>query len=239
MHPRLTCSGFAKLEFLPMKIGVVVFPGSNCDHDAWYAFSHNLGQQAEFLWHDTPSVGHVDAVVLPGGFAYGDYLRCGAIAKFSPVMAAVKKFAAEGGPVLGICNGFQILVESGLLPGALLKNRGLKFVCRDVTLRVEALSPFTAEKGRLLRMPVAHGEGCYFADDQTLDRLDAEDRVVLRYVDNPNGSLRDIAGICNEGRNVMGMMPHPERAADPLMGSTDGRVILESLVSSFVTHDAD
>jgi len=151
-------------------------------------------------------------------------LRCGAIAKFSPVMAAVKKFAAEGGPVLGICNGFQILVESGLLPGALLRNRGLKFVCREVTLRVEA-------SGQLLKMPVAHGEGCYFADEKTLDMLDAEKRVVLRYVDNPNGSLRDIAGICNRGRNVMGMMPHPERASDPLLGSTDGRVILESLVN--------
>jgi phosphoribosylformylglycinamidine synthase len=226
---RVTNFNFAKLKFLPMKIGVVVFPGSNCDHDAWYAFSHNLGQQAEFLWHDSPSVGHVDAVVLPGGFAYGDYLRCGAIAKFSPVMAAVRKFAAEGGPVLGICNGFQILVESGLLPGALLKNRGLKFVCRDVTLRVEAT-------GQLLKMPVAHGEGCYFADDRTLDMLEAEKRVVLRYVDNPNGSLRDIAGICNEGRNVMGMMPHPERASDSLLGSTDGRVILETLVSSVVGH---
>ncbi len=212
-----------------MKIGVVVFPGSNCDHDAWYALSHNLGQQAEFLWHDTPSVGHVDAVVLPGGFSYGDYLRCGAIAKFSPVMSAVRKFAADGGPVLGICNGFQILVESGLLPGALLRNRGLKFVCREVTLRVEAT-------GQLLKMPVAHGDGCYFADDRTLDMLEAEKRVVLRYVDNPNGSLRDIAGICNEGRNVMGMMPHPERASDPLLGSADGRVILESLVHSVVGH---
>jgi phosphoribosylformylglycinamidine synthase len=207
-----------------MKIGVVVFPGSNCDHDAWYAFSHILGQQAEFLWHDTPSVGHVDAVVLPGGFSYGDYLRCGAIAKFSPVMSAVRKFAAEGGPVLGICNGFQILVESGMLPGALLRNRGLKFVCREVTLRAEAT-------GQLLRMPVAHGEGCYFADDKTLDLLEAEKRVLYRYVDNPNGSLRDIAGICNEGRNVVGMMPHPERAADPLLGSDDGLVVLKSLLS--------
>ncbi len=221
-----------------MKIGVVVFPGSNCDHDAWYAFAHTLGQQAEFLWHDTPSVGHVDAVVLPGGFSYGDYLRCGAIAKFSPVMAAVKKFAADGGPVLGICNGFQILVESGLLPGALLKNRGLKFVCREVTLRVDAVTPFTPRKGQLLRMPVAHGDGCYFADDRTLDMLEAEDRVALRYVDNPNGSLRDIAGICNEGRNVMGMMPHPERAADALLGSADGRVILESLVHSLEAQHA-
>ena len=220
-----------------MRIGVVVFPGSNCDHDAWYAFSQNLGQQAEFIWHDSPSLGNVDAVVLPGGFSYGDYLRCGAIAKFSPVMNAVRKFAAQGGPVLGICNGFQILVESGLLPGALLRNRDLKFVCRNVTLRVETTnSPFTsaAAKGQLLRMPVAHGEGCYFADARTLDMLAAEDRVALRYLDNPNGSLRDIAGILSEDRNVMGMMPHPERAADELLGSVDGRVILESMVRLLV-----
>jgi phosphoribosylformylglycinamidine synthase I len=220
-----------------MRFGVVVFPGSNCDHDAWYAFSHNLGQEAEFLWHDTPSVGKVDAVILPGGFSYGDYLRCGAIAKFSPVMTAVKKFAADGGLVLGICNGFQILVESGLLPGVLLRNRGLKFVCRDVTLRVETThTPFTstAQKGQILHMPVAHGEGCYFADDKTLDALEAEDRVVLRYLDNPNGALRDIAGICSEGRNVMGMMPHPERASDALLGSVEGRVLLESMVKSLV-----
>ena len=220
-----------------MRVGVVVFPGSNCDHDAWYAFSHNLGQQAEFIWHDSASLGNVDAIVLPGGFSYGDYLRCGAIAKFSPVMTAVRKFAAEGGLVLGICNGFQILVESGLLPGALLRNRDLKFVCRPVTLRVETVdSPFThaAKKGQLLRLPVAHGEGCYFADDHTLDALEAEDRVVLRYRDNPNGSLRDIAGILSPGRNVMGMMPHPERASDALLGSADGRVILESMVRSLV-----
>lgn len=183
-----------------MKFGVVVFPGSNCDHDTWYAVSHNLGQEAEFIWHDSPALGQVDAVILPGGFAYGDYLRCGAIAKFSPVMAAVKKFAAEGGLVLGICNGFQILVESGLLPGALLRNRGLKFVCREVSLRVETTdSPFTSEveKGATLRLPVAHGEGCYFAEERTLYELEAENRVVLRYLDNPNGSARDIAGILN------------------------------------------
>jgi phosphoribosylformylglycinamidine synthase I len=220
-----------------MRFGVVVFPGSNCDHDAWYALSHNLGQQAEFLWHDSPSVGDVDAVILPGGFSFGDYLRCGAIAKFSPIMGAVKKFAADGGLVLGICNGFQILVESGLLPGVLLRNRGLKFVCRNVTLRVETTqTPFTsaAQKGQILHMPVAHGEGCYFADDKTLDALEAEDRVVLRYMDNPNGALRDIAGICNEGRNVMGMMPHPERASDALLGSIEGRVLLESILKSGV-----
>jgi phosphoribosylformylglycinamidine synthase len=224
-----------------MRFGVVVFPGSNCDHDAWYAITHNLGQQAEFIWHDSPSLGSVDAVILPGGFSYGDYLRCGAIAKFSPVMAAVKKFAGDGGLVLGICNGFQILVESGLLPGALLRNRDLKFVCRDVKLRVETTNtPFTASgsRGQMLRMPVAHGDGCYFADPATLDALEKEDRVVLRYLDNPNGSLQDIAGICNERRNVMGMMPHPERAADVLMGSTDGRVILDSMVRSLVAAAA-
>jgi phosphoribosylformylglycinamidine synthase len=221
-----------------MKIGVVVFPGSNCDHDAWYAVTHNLGHKADFIWHDSLQLGDVDAVILPGGFSYGDYLRCGAIAKFSPVMTAVKKFAAAGGLVLGVCNGFQILVESGLLPGALLRNRSLRFVCREVRMRVETIdSPFTAaaEKGQIIRVPVAHGEGCYFADDKTLDRLEAEDRVMLRYVDNPNGSVRDIAGILNEGRNVAGLMPHPERAADVLMGSTDGRVILESMVGSLAT----
>ena len=222
-----------------MRFGVVVFPGSNCDHDAWYAVSQNLGQKAEFLWHDSPKLGDVDAVILPGGFAYGDYLRCGAIAKFSPVMGAVRKFAQEGGLVLGICNGFQILVESGLLPGALIRNRGLKFICRPVRLRTETTnSPFTsqAQKGQVLTFPIAHGEGCYYADEETLDRLEAEDRVVFRYLDNPNGSLRDIAGILNEGRNVMGLMPHPERAADPLMGSTDGLVVLESMVAALAAE---
>jgi len=215
-----------------MKFGVIVFPGSNCDHDAFYAVSHNLGQQAEFIWHDSTSLGDVDAVILPGGFSYGDYLRCGAIAKFSPVMAAIKKFAAEGGPVLGVCNGFQILVESGLLPGALLRNRSLHFICREVGLRVETVdSPFTnaARKGATLRMPIAHGEGCYYAEERTLDELEAEDRVAFRYLDNPNGSLRDIAGILNRERNVLGMMPHPERATEPLMGSSDGLAVFHSL----------
>ena len=225
------------MRIIPMKFGVVVFPGSNCDHDAFYAVSHNLGQQAEYIWHDSHSLGNVDAVILPGGFAYGDYLRCGAIAKFSPVMAAVKKFAAEGGLVMGVCNGFQVLVESGLLPGALIRNRGLKFVCRDVRVRVETTnSPFTcaARKGEILRIPVAHGEGCYIADEHTLDELEAEDRILFRYLDNPNGSARDIAGICNAGRNVMGMMPHPERAADALLSSTDGLRVLASIVQSTV-----
>jgi phosphoribosylformylglycinamidine synthase I len=217
-----------------MKFGVVVFPGSNCDHDAWFAVSNNLGQPAEFLWHDDERLGDVDAVILPGGFAYGDYLRCGAIAKFSPVMRAVKRFAAEGGLVIGICNGFQVLVESGLLPGALLRNSGLRFICRPVQVRVETTaSPFTSEaqRGDVLTIPIAHNEGCYYADERTLDRLEAEDRIAFRYVKNPNGSMRDIAGILNEGRNVLGLMPHPERATEPLMGSTDGLVIFRSMIA--------
>ena len=224
-----------------MRFGVVVFPGSNCDHDAWYAVSHNLGQPCEFIWHDSSSVGNADAVILPGGFSYGDYLRCGAIAKFSPVMAAVRKFAADGGLVLGICNGFQILVESGLLPGALLRNRGFEIClppCQTARRDHQFAVHLRRSRGQLLRLPVAHGEGCYFADDRTLDQLEAEDRVVLRYLDNPNGSLRNIAGILSERRNVMGLMPHPERASDPLLGSTDGRVIFESMVSSLVTAAA-
>jgi phosphoribosylformylglycinamidine synthase len=219
-----------------MKFGVVVFPGSNCDHDCWYSTSHDLGAHSEFIWHDSTSLGDVDAVILPGGFSYGDYLRCGAIAKFSPVMSAIKKFAAEGGLVLGICNGFQILTESGLLPGALVRNRDLKFICRQVELTVETTnSPFTAlaQKGQQLRIPIAHGEGCYVADERTLDQLEAEDRVLFRYSTNPNGSMRNIAGILNKGRNVMGMMPHPDRASDRLMGSTDGLLIWQSVVESF------
>src|ERR1700693_6387058 len=178
-----------ELQFnFQMKFGVVVFPGSNREHDAWFAVSKILGQDAEFIWHDSTNLGNADALILPGGFSYGDYLRCGAIAKFSPVMQSVRKFAAEGGPVLGICNGFQILVEAGLLPGALMRNRNLKFICRDVRLRIETLdSPFTAaaEPGQILRMPIAHGEGCYVADQRTLDELQAEDRVAFRYLDNP------------------------------------------------------
>lgn len=219
-----------------MKFGVVVFPGSNCDHDAWYAVTGNLGHQAEFLWHSEANLKGVDCVILPGGFSYGDYLRCGAIAKFSPIMAVVKKHAQDGGLVMGVCNGFQILTECGLLPGSLVRNRGLKFICKEVTLAPGTLnSPFTnsiAPDARL-RIPIAHGEGCYVADERTLDRLEAEDRVAFRYVDNPNGAQRDIAGILSEGRNVMGMMPHPERACDPLMGSTDGRQVFESLIAAY------
>jgi len=218
-----------------MRFGVVVFPGSNCDHDAWYAVSKNLGQEAEFIWHDSTNLKNLDAVILPGGFAYGDYLRCGAIAKFSPVMQSIRKFAGEGGLVLGVCNGFQILTESGLLPGALVRNRTQKFICRTLPVRVETTnSPFTcaASKGQILHLPIAHGEGCYVAEENTLDELESEDRVLLRYRDNPNGSMRAIAGILNKERNVMGMMPHPERVADPLMGSTDGLAILQSVVSA-------
>jgi phosphoribosylformylglycinamidine synthase len=220
-----------------MKFGVIVFPGSNCDHDAFYAVGTNLGQPVEYIWHDSSTLGAVDAVILPGGFAYGDYLRCGAIAKFSPVMKAVRQFANDGGLVLGVCNGFQILVEAGLLPGALIRNRGLKFICREVRLRVETTdSPFTSagRKGQTLRMPIAHGEGCYFADERTLDELEAEDRIAFRYDGNPNGSLRDIAGILSRARNVMGMMPHPERATEPLMGSSDGLTVFQSMLGAAV-----
>ena len=220
-----------------MKFGVIVFPGSNRDHDAFYAAAHILGQKAEFIWHDATSVRDSDALILPGGFAYGDYLRCGAIAKFSPIMKAVKKFAADGGLVLGICNGFQILVEAGLLPGALIRNRGLKFICREVLLQPGTTdSPFTnaCRKDRTYRVPIAHGEGWYFADERTLDELEAEDRVAFRYVGNPNGSLHDIAGVLSRERNVMGMMPHPEDAIEPLMGSSDGLAVFQSLLAAAV-----
>jgi phosphoribosylformylglycinamidine synthase I len=223
-----------------MKTGVIVFPGSNCDHDAWYAIEKNLNadhpdSHARYIWHDSTDLSGLDAVILPGGFSYGDYLRCGAIARFSPVMSAVRKFAAEGGLVLGICNGFQVLCEAGLLPGALLRNADLKFVCRTVTLSTATTnSPFTnaLAKGQILHLPVAHGEGRYFADDATLDALESEDRIAFRYVDNPNGSLRNIAGILNRERNVLGMMPHPERACDPLMGSIEGKGIFESILAA-------
>ena len=218
-----------------MKAGVVVFPGSNCDHDAWYSLSRNLQVTATFVWHQSNSLGDVDAVVIPGGFSYGDYLRCGAIAKFSPVMGAVQRFAADGGLVLGVCNGFQVLTEAGLLPGALVRNANLKFVCRSVPVQVVTTnSPFThsARKGQIVSLPIAHGEGCYVADEWTLDMLAAEERIALRYVENPNGSMRNIAGILNSDRNVLGMMPHPERAADQLLGATDGMVLLQSMLSA-------
>lgn len=214
------------------RVGVVVFPGSNCEHDAVEAITA-LGGQAELVWHGDASVDGFDAIVLPGGFAHGDYLRPGAIARFSPVMAAVAEHARSGGPVVGICNGFQVLTEAGLLPGALQKNRGLKFLCTTVELRVEATNtPLTAAAnlGATLRIPINHFEGNYSCDERTLAELRAEDRVVFRYVDNPNGSIDDIAGICSAERNVVGLMPHPERACDPLLGSADGAVLLRSLL---------
>jgi phosphoribosylformylglycinamidine synthase I len=216
------------------RIGVVTFPGSNCELDAVEAIQ-GLGGQAELLWHGDASLGQVDAVILPGGFAHGDYLRPGAIARFSPVMDAVGEFAAAGGPVVGICNGFQVLTEAGLLPGALQKNRGLKFLCAMVTLRVETTDSVltrSAAAGDELRIPINHFEGNYTVDAETLARLRDEDRVVLRYVGNPNGSVDDIAGVCNEGRNVVGLMPHPERASHELLGSTDGLALLRSLVAA-------
>jgi phosphoribosylformylglycinamidine synthase len=216
------------------RIGVVTFPGSNCELDALEAI-RGLGGEAELVWHGATSLGGVDAVVLPGGFAHGDYLRPGAIARFSPVMDAVRAHAAEGGPVVGICNGFQVLTEAGLLPGALQKNRGLKFLCTTARIRVESTSSaLTAEArvGDVLRIPINHFEGSYTCDADTLAALRADDRVVVRYVENPNGSVDDIAGVCNEQRNVVGLMPHPERACHALVGSTDGAVLLRSLLVS-------
>jgi phosphoribosylformylglycinamidine synthase len=216
------------------KVGVVLFPGSNCEQDAIEAVGA-LGGAGELLWHGDATVGQVDAVIVPGGFAHGDYLRPGAIARFSPVMGAVSEFAASGGPVVGICNGFQVLTEAGLLPGALQKNRGLKFLCTTVELRVEtANSALTsaAKVGDVLRIPINHFEGNYTCSSETLAQLKDEDRVVVRYVANPNGSIDDIAGICNEGRNVVGLMPHPERACNPLLGSADGVPLLRSVLTA-------
>jgi phosphoribosylformylglycinamidine synthase len=218
-----------------MKFGIVVFPGSNCDHDCYYVLKHVLQKETDFVWHKDKDVSKYDCIVLPGGFSYGDYLRTGAIARFSPVMDAVKKHADKGKLVIGICNGFQILLEAGLLPGAMLRNRSLKFVCKFVPLRVESAdSPFTrkTKRGDVLRIPVAHGEGNYFADAQTLRDLNENSQVLMRYVDNPNGSVEDIAGICNKERNVFGLMPHPERASEQELGSTDGRLIFESILES-------
>jgi len=223
---------------------IVVFPGSNCDHDAYHAAKHVLGQTAEFVWHKETSLKGADVVVLPGGFSHGDYLRTGAIARFSPIMRAVADFARAGGPVLGICNGFQILLEVGMLPGAMLRNRDLKFHCAHVLVRVERTdTPFTrrAAPGQVLRIPIAHGEGNYYAEPDDLRKLETEGRVVFRYCTpdgaitdeaNPNGSARNIAGICNEGRNVVGLMPHPERACEPVLGSGDGLVLFESVMAA-------
>jgi phosphoribosylformylglycinamidine synthase I len=228
-----------------MRFAVIRFPGSNCDQDCYHALADDMGIATDYVWHKERSLADYDAIIIPGGFSYGDYLRCGAIARFSPVMAAVREEAAAGKLVLGVCNGFQILCESGLLPGALIRNRNLRFVCAPVTVRVEnSASPFTASipRGTLLSLPVAHGEGCYYANDETLAELERHEQVLLRYVDpetglpspasNPNGSRDDVAGICNRERNVFGLMPHPDRACHPRLGSVDGRRIFSAMLQT-------
>jgi phosphoribosylformylglycinamidine synthase subunit PurQ / glutaminase len=232
-----------------MRWGVIVFPGACDDQDVYDALSQEMGQKVKFLWHKDELKGQFDCLVLPGGFSYGDYLRCGAVARFSPIMRGVVKFARDGGLVLGICNGFQILCEAGVLPGVLVRNAGLQFVCQQVCLRVEETdTPFTCEakKGQVLKIPIKHGEGCYYADGATLDRLRKNRQILLRYVDakgkpsppsNPNGSLDHIAGICNESRNVLGLMPHPEDACNELLGSEDGLKIFSSIVAACTARD--
>lgn len=231
-----------------MKFGVLVFPGSNCDHDTYHVIARVVGQPVTFLWHESSDLENCDAILVPGGFAYGDYLRTGAIAHFAPIMQAVKKFASSGGLILGICNGFQILTESGLLPGALMRNAGLKYICKQVHLRVEAAdSPFTQtlRQGQVLKIPIGHMEGNYFCDPQTLRLLEDQRRIAFRYstVDgevtpaaNPNGSLANIAGILNEGRNVLGMMPHPDRSSEALLGSADGLSIFQSMAAALAAR---
>ena len=230
-----------------MNFAVLQFPGSNCDQDVVHVLRNVLGHSARLLWHKEPSLGETDAVIVPGGFSYGDYLRTGAIARFSPVMEAVQRFAADGGLVLGVCNGFQILCEAGLLPGALIRNRSLQFRCEHIFLKTATTdSPFTNRipPDKLLRLPIAHGEGCYFADAETLAGLKANNQVLWRYVSsvgeateiaNPNGSLDGIAGICNEQRNVAGLMPHPERASEPVLGCADGRLVFESMIHALTS----
>ena len=233
-----------------MKFAVIVFPGSNCDHDAYHAAKHVMGQDAEFIWHKETSLKSADVVILPGGFSHGDYLRTGAIARFSPIMSAVSEFASAGGPLLGISNGFQVLCEAHLLPGALLRNRDLKFHCEYVCVRVEQTdTPFTAAatRGQVLRLPIAHGEGNYYADPETIAALESSRRVVFRYCNaagdlsdaaNPNGSVRSIAGICSERRNVVGLMPHPERACESPLGSKDGLVLFDSVLRALSSAGA-
>jgi len=227
-----------------MKFGVVVFPGSNCDHDAFYAIGNVLQKPVEFIWHQSEDLANCDAIILPGGFAYGDYLRTGAIARFSPVMKSVEKFAKSGGMVLGICNGFQILLEAGLLPGAMMRNSGLRYICRHVHIRVEQTdTPFTnaAKAGQILRIPIAHNDGNYTCDEATFAELEKNQQIIFRYTNaegtddgagNPNGSMHNIAGICNRGRNVAGLMPHPERAVECALDSADGLVIFKSMIEA-------
>lgn len=233
-----------------MKVGVLVFPGSNCDHDCQHVFKDVLGQYVEMIWHKETLLSGLDMIVVPGGFSYGDYLRTGAIARFSPVMGAVKEFSQKGGLVIGICNGFQILLEAGLLPGAMLRNRSLHFVCKDIYVRVEnAATPFTnaCKPGQVLKIPIAHAEGNYYTDPVTLAGLQANAQVVFRYCDangkvtpeaNPNGSLDNIAGIRNDRGNVLGMMPHPERCAEEMLGNEDGRIIFQSMIESLKKNQA-
>ena len=228
-----------------MKFGIVVFPGSNCDHDVYHVAKHVLGHEAAFLWHKDTAFHGIDCVVLPGGFAHGDYLRTGAIARFSPIMKAVEAFALRGGLVFGICNGFQVLTEAGMLPGALMRNAGLKYICRDVFLRTERQdTPYTARirQGTVLKIPIGHGEGCYYAPEEVLKELEEKRQVVFRYCDadgqvtaasNPNGSLRGIAGVCNARGNVLGMMPHPDRCAEEVLGNAQGRRIFDSIVAAW------
>jgi phosphoribosylformylglycinamidine synthase len=228
-----------------MRFGIVIFPGSNCEMDCFYVVHELFGQPAQYLWHNQADLKKSDCIILPGGFSYGDYLRCGAIARFSPVMQAVAEFADKGGLVLGVCNGFQILCEAGLLPGALMRNQSLKFICRHVYLRVENnYTPYTSEyhEGQVLKIPINHGEGNYFADEATMRRLRINRQIVFRYcgpsgeltsLHNPNGSIENIAGVCNEKRNVLGMMPHPERASEALLGSSDGRGVFLSILKEF------
>ena len=229
------------------KFGVIVFPGSNCDHDAYHAAAHVMNAETRFIWHKDTDLQDSDIVIVPGGFSYGDYLRSGAIARFSPVMNAIIDFANKGGIVMGICNGFQILLESGLLEGAMLRNRDLRFVCKHIWLRTENNDTYFTnklEKGQVIKVPVAHGEGNYFTDPETLKRLEDNQQIIFRYCEpdgsitdesNPNGSLNNIAGICNKGKNVLGMMPHPERVVESFSGSTDGRFIFESLLTALQT----
>lgn len=233
-----------------MKFGVVVFPGSNCDHDAYHVISKHVGQPVDFIWHKQTDLSGFDAVIIPGGFSYGDYLRCGALARFSPVMQSIKEFAAQGKFVFGICNGFQILCEAGLLPGALIRNEGLHFICKHVNLKLEnQQTPFTTEvdSAKVLSIPIAHAEGNYTCDDETFQQLEENGQIVFRYCDekgdvtdaaNPNGARSNIAGICNLDRNVLGMMPHPERACEELLGSNDGRDIFRSLSKAMAEVEA-
>ncbi len=240
----LHCVASTRICEPAMKFGVIIFPGSNCDHDAYWAFKEVCGQPATLLWHDSFDLENCDVIVVPGGFSYGDYLRTGAIARFSPIMQSVARFAASGGLVLGICNGFQILCEAHLLPGVLLRNRSLKYICKPVHLRVENYATAFTQgltPGEVLEMPIGHGEGNYFCDEATLRQLQQREQILFRYATsqgeitaeaNPNGSLDNIAGICNEGRNVLGMMPHPERASEDVLGMRDGLKLLRSLVES-------